>query len=127
MLFEYDLFKKIQEASWYEVFKKEVENCILDTLTNSIYPEIEEKIFFRFSLTHLTILNRVGNSVGAITGWSYQEPVTVVNRLLKISGSVKTTIPKVLLGGQWVYSPAGIPIAILTGLLASQKIIKNKI
>ncbi|MFW9823226.1 MAG: phytoene desaturase family protein [Candidatus Thorarchaeota archaeon] len=127
ILFEFDLFKKVQEASWYEEFKTEVENRILETLSSSIYPKIEEKILFRFSFTPLSILNRVGSSEGAIVGWSYEEPVPVVNSLLKIYSSVKTPIPKVLQGGQWTYSPAGIPIAILTGLLAAQKIIKNKI
>ena len=127
MLFEFDLFKKVQEASWYEEFKTEVENRILETLSSSIYPKIEEKILFRFSLTPLSIFNRVGSSEGAIVGWSYEKAVPVVNRLLKIYSSVKTPIPKVLQGGQWTYSPAGIPIAILTGLLAAQKIMKNKI
>jgi len=127
MLFEFDLFKKVQEASWYDEFKTEVENRILETLSSSIYPKIEEKILFRFSLTPLSIFNRVGSSEGAIVGWSYEKAVPVVNRLLKISSSVKTPIPKVLQAGQWAYSPAGIPIAILTGLLAAQKIMKNKI
>ena len=127
MLFEFDLFDKVQKASWYDEFKTEVENRILETLSNSIYPKIEEKILFRFSLTPLSIFNRVGSSEGAIVGWSYEKAVPVVNRLLKISSSVKTPIPKVLQAGQWAYSPAGIPIAILTGLLAAQKIMKNKI
>jgi phytoene dehydrogenase-like protein len=127
MLFEFDLFKKVQEASWYDEFKTEVENRILETLSNSIYPKIEEKILFRFSFTPLSLLNRVGSSEGAIVGWSYEKPVPVANSLLKIYSSVKTPIPKVLQAGQWAYSPAGIPIAILTGLLAAQKIMKNKI
>ena len=127
VLFDFDLFKKVQEASWYEEFKTEVENRIIETLSNSIYPNIEEKILFRFSFSPLSILNRVGSSEGAIVGWSYEQPAPVANSLLKIYGSVKTPIPKVLQAGQWTYSPAGIPIAILTGLLAAQKIIKNKI
>jgi len=127
MLFEYELIKKVQEASWYEEFKIEVENRILEILSKTIYLGLKEKILFRFSSTPLSILNRVGSSEGAITGWSFEAPVPVVNNLLKISASVVTPIPKVLQGGQWVYSPAGIPISILTGLLAAQKIIKNKI
>ena len=126
MLFEYDLIKKVQEASWYEEFKKEVENRILDTLANSIYPGIKEKILFRFSSTPISILNKVGSSEGGITGWSFETPVPVVNNLLKVANSVKTPIPKVLQAGQWVYSPAGLPIAILTGLLAAQQIMKIK-
>ena len=127
MLFEFDLFKKVQEASWYEEFKTEVENRILETLSNSIYPKIEEKILVRFSFSPLSLFDRVGSSEGAIVGWSYEEPVPIVNSLLKLSSSVKTPIPNVLQAGQWAYSPAGIPIAILTGLIAAKKIMKNKI
>jgi phytoene dehydrogenase-like protein len=127
MLFEFDLFKKIQEASWYEEFKTEVENRIIETLSNSIYPKLEEKILFRFSFSPISLFDRVGSSEGAIVGWSYEEPVPVVNSLLKLSGSVKTPIPKVLQAGQWAYSPAGIPIAILTAVIAAKKIMKNKI
>jgi len=126
ILFEYDLFKKVQEASWYEEFKIEIENRILETLSSSIFPKIEEKILFRFSFTPLSIFNRAGSSEGAITGWSFEKPVPVVNRLLKIPSSVKSPIPKVLQAGQWVYSPAGVPISILTGLLAARKIMKDK-
>ncbi len=126
MLFEYDLFKRVKEASWYEEFKTEVENRILETLTNSIYPDIKDKILFRILLTPITILDRVGSSEGAITGWSYEKPVPVVNSLLKIYKSVVTPIPNVWQAGQWVYSPSGIPIAILTGLIAAQKIMKKK-
>jgi len=38
-LFEFDLIKKIEEAGWYDEFKKEVEDRILKTLGNSIYQE----------------------------------------------------------------------------------------
>ena len=48
-----------------------------------------------------------------------------VNNLLKIFKSVLTPIPKVLQAGQWVYSPSGIPIAILTGFLSAKKIMKK--
>ena len=124
-LFEYDLIKKVEEAGWYEEFKKEVENRILKTLSNSIYPKIEKKILFRFSSTPLTISRRAGTSEGGIVGWSYEKPVPVVSNLRKMPDSVKTPIPNVLQTGQWVYSPAGIPTAILTGWLAAQSIIKK--
>ena len=125
-LFEYDLIKKVEEAGWYEEFKKEVEDRILKTLGNSIYPKIEEKILFCFSSTPLTILRRASTSEGGIVGWSYETPVPVVHNLRKMPDSIKTPIPNVLQTGQWVYSPAGIPTAILTGWLAAQSIMKSK-
>jgi all-trans-retinol 13,14-reductase len=125
ILVEYDLFKKVQEASWYEEFKTEVENGVLDTISNSIYPGIKEKILFKFSSTPISISKIAGSSEGAITGWSFEKQIPVVNNLLKIFKSVLTPIPKVLQAGQWVYSPSGIPIAILTGLLSAKKVMKN--
>ena len=125
-LFEYDLIKKVQEAGWYEEFKKEIENRILNTLDEHLYPGIKEKILFQFSSTPLDISRIVGSSEGGITGWSFETPVPVVNDLRKMVNSVKTPIPKVLKAGQWAYSPSGIPIAILTGWHAAQSILKNK-
>lgn len=123
-LFEYDLINKVQEAGWYDEFRTEVEKRILKTLANSIYPGIEDKLLFRFSSTPISIKNRVGTSEGAITGWSYQESIPVVSNLRKIAKSVRTPIKNVLQAGQWVYSPAGIPTAILTGSFAAKKLIK---
>jgi phytoene dehydrogenase-like protein len=125
-LFEYDLIKKIEEAGWYNEFKREVEDRILKTLGNSIYPGIEEKTLFRFSSTPLTIVKNAGSSEGGIVGWSYDTPVPVVNNLRKMPSSIKTPIPNVLQTGQWAYSPAGIPTSILTGWLAAQNIAKTK-
>lgn len=125
ILFDYDLTDKIHQAGWYDDFKTEVENRIIETLDNSIYPNIKEKIILRFSSTPISISHAVGSSEGAITGWSFEKPVPVVQDLLKIFRSVKTPIPGVLQAGQWVYSPSGIPIAILTGIIAARNIIQN--
>ncbi|UYP44095.1 Thiamine thiazole synthase [Candidatus Lokiarchaeum ossiferum] len=125
-LFEYDLIKKVHEAGWYDEFKIEVENRILDTLGEQLYPGIKDKILFQFSSTPLDISRIVGSSEGGITGWSFETPVPVVNDLKKMVNSVNTPIPNVLKAGQWAYSPSGIPIAILTGWHAAQSILKKK-
>jgi all-trans-retinol 13,14-reductase len=126
ILFDYDLTKKVQEAGWYEELKTIIENCIISVLTNSIYPNIKDKILFQFSSTPISISNRVGSSEGAITGWSFEEPVPVVQGILNIFKSVKNPIPNVQQAGQWVYSPSGVPIAILTGLVAAKNLMKDK-
>jgi all-trans-retinol 13,14-reductase len=126
LLFEYNLMKKFQEAGWYEEFKTIIENCILSVLTHSIYPNIKDKILFHFSSTPISISNRVGSSEGAITGWTLEEPVPVVQGILNIFKSVKTSIPNVQQAGQWAYSPSGVPIAILTGVVAAKNLMKNK-
>ena len=125
-LFEYKLIEKIHNNGWLNDFKKEVEKHIINKLDSSIYPGIKEKIVLQFSSTPLDIVEKVGSSEGGITGWSFESPVPVSNKLLQIANSVTTPIPKVLKAGQWAYSPSGVPIAIFTGWHAAQRIIKNK-
>ena len=125
-LFEYDLIKKVKDSMWYDEFRAEVENRMLDTLSNSIYPGLKDKVLFKASSTPLSIESVAGSSEGAIVGWSNKSPVPVVNELRKMGGSVKTPIPNVYQTGQWVYSPAGLPTAILTGWHAAQNAIKAK-
>jgi hypothetical protein len=47
------------------------------------------------------------------------------NRLPKIMNAIKTPIPGVFQAGQWTYSPAGLPISILTGKLAADRVVKE--
>ncbi|MFW9863669.1 MAG: phytoene desaturase family protein [Candidatus Thorarchaeota archaeon] len=126
MLFEYDLIKKVRDANWYDEFRVEVETRMLDMLSNSIYPGLKDKVLFQSSATPLSIEKIAGTSEGAVVGWSYLSPVPVVDSLRKMSSSVKTPIPNVYQAGQWAYSPAGIPTAILTGWHAAQNVMKTK-
>jgi phytoene dehydrogenase-like protein len=124
MLFEYDLIKKVKDANWYDEFRNEVENRMLESLSNSIYPDLKDKVLFQFSSTPISIATIAGTSEGAIVGWSYESPVPVVHKLRKIGSSVRTPIPNVYQAGQWAYSPAGIPTAILTGWYAAKNSMK---
>ena len=123
-LFDYEIFKKVEEAGWYSEFKDEVESRICDLLDRTIYKGLKDDILFKFSATPLTIQKMSGSSEGAIVGWTFEKTPPVVNRLKDIPKSVNTTIPEVYQAGQWAYSPAGVPIAMLTGWYAAQKIIK---
>ncbi|NMC04618.1 MAG: NAD(P)/FAD-dependent oxidoreductase [Candidatus Lokiarchaeota archaeon] len=125
MLFEYDLIKKVQEASWYGEFKKEVESRVLNVVSSTIYPCIKEKLLFCFSSTPLDVERFAGTSEGAITGWSYESPVPAVNDLRKIARAVKTPIPNIWQAGQWTFSPAGMPTSILTGWFAARQVMKK--
>ena len=125
-LAEYDLFKKIQKAGWYDEFNLELENRVLSVISDSVYPMLKDKIIARFSFTPLSIENRVGSSEGAITGWSFQNPVPVINKIQISDRSVLTPISSIFQAGQWAYSPAGVPMSILTGKLAADKVLKNK-
>lgn len=85
---------------------------------------MSKDILFKFSSTPLTISKLSGSSEGAITGWTFENDPPVINKLKDIPKSINTSIPKVYQAGQWAYSPAGVPIAMLTGWYAAQKIIK---
>jgi len=125
LLAEYDLFVSVQEAGWYDGFKKALEKRMVDVLSDSVYPFLKSKMITCFSFTPLSIANRIGSSEGAITGWSFEKAVPVVNKIQYSSRSVLTPIPAVFVAGQWAYSPAGVPMAILTGKLATEKILKK--
>lgn len=126
MLAEYELFKKVSDAGWYEEFKKEFEDRIIRVISESVYPMLKDKLIKKFSFSPLSIRDRVGSSEGAIVGWSFEKPVPVVNKIQISDRSVYTPIPGIYQAGQWVYSPAGVPMSILTGRLAADKIIKKK-
>ena len=125
LLAEYDLFRKVREDGWYEEFVSEFENHILNVISDSVFPMLKDKILKHFSFSPVSIENRVGSSEGAITGWSFQSPVPVINKIQFADRSVLTPIPGIYQAGQWAYSPAGVPMSILTGKLAADKIIKS--
>lgn len=126
LLAEYDLFDKIREAGWYDEFKTEMENRIIDVISESVYPMLKEKVIAQFSFSPLSIASWTASSEGAITGWSFEEPVPVVNKIQYSARSVLTPVPGVFAAGQWAYSPAGVPMSILTGRLAADKVLKRK-
>ncbi len=123
-LTEYDLFKMIADAGWYKEFITEIEDRIIRVLADSVYPMLKDKVMARFSFTPLSYENRVGSSEGAITGWSFQEPIPVVNKIQAANRAVVTPLPSIYQAGQWTYSPAGVPMSILTGKLAARRILK---
>jgi len=120
-LAEYDLFRQIRAAGWLEEFIVALENRMINVLSDSVYPMLKDKIIARFSFSPLSIESRVGSSEGAITGWAFQESMPVVNKIQSADRSVLTPFPSIFQAGQWVYSPAGVPMSILTGKLAADK------
>lgn len=125
VLSEYELFKMIADAGWYGEFVTEIENRIIRLLSETVYPMLQDKVLDRFSFTPLSYQNRVASSEGAITGWSFQEPVPVINKIQASNRAVVTPIPSIFQAGQWTYSPAGVPMSILTGKLAANKVLKG--
>jgi len=127
VLFDYALTKRIQEMGWYESFKALCEQCMIAALNGSIYPGLQQAVLHQFSSTPLTMARLAGNSEGAITGWSFtNHPMPAESRLPKIMSAITTPVPSVFQAGQWTYSPAGLPISIITGKLAADRVIKEK-
>ncbi len=126
MLFDYSLTRHIQEQGWYDEFKSLCETLIVKNLDSTIYPGIREKILMQFSSTPLTMAKFTGNTDGAIVGWAFtNNPIPAENRLPKILNAIKTPIPGILQAGQWTYSPAGLPVSLITGKLAADRAIQD--
>ncbi len=125
-LFDYDIMLHLRQLGLYDEAKKFIADTILNVLDNSIYPKFKSSIINAFLSTPLTIASKTGNSDGAITGWSFiSGKVPAVSKMTKIAQAVKTPLPHVFQAGQWTYSPAGLPISMLTGKLAANSVIKN--
>ena len=104
-----------------------MENLTIEILDESIFPGMKDKVLEKFSSSPLTIHKLTSNTEGAITGWAFTYAyIPSVNHMLHVAKSVLTPIPDVFQAGQWVYSPAGLPISILTGKLAADKVLKSK-
>jgi phytoene dehydrogenase-like protein len=126
ILFDYKLAKKLDDLGWTKEIKEYLEGLTIDILNDSIYPGIKNKISDYFSSSPLTIEKLTANTDGGITGWAFTNPfMPVENNMLKVAKSVNTFIPSVFQAGQWVYSPSGLPISILTGKIAADKILKS--
>lgn len=120
------LWEMAKSCDWYEELKTFMEDCLIDSLDASIYPGLRDATIDRFSYTPITITEVVGTSEGAITGWAFTNPVVpAVHRMQQVGHSVLTALPDVLQAGQWSYSPSGLPIAILTGKLAADRVVKE--
>jgi phytoene dehydrogenase-like protein len=125
-LFDYKLTKSIEEQGWYKAFTTLSESCIINALSNSIYPEIRNTILQQFTSTPLTIAKIAGTTDGAITGWAFTNiPIPAESRIPKILNAIKTPLPGIYQAGQWTYSPSGFPISLITGKLAADQAIKD--
>ena len=125
-LADYELFKKIEEAGWLDEFISGIEHRVLSIISESIFPMLKDRVIARFSFSPLSYHNRIASSEGAIVGWEFQQEMPVINKIQIADRSVLTPLPAIYQAGQWAYSPAGVPMSILTGKLAANRIIKSR-
>jgi phytoene dehydrogenase-like protein len=120
ILFDYAVTHHIEEKGYYSDFKSFIEKYVIEVLSNSIYPTLNDHILETFCSTPLTFKKRNGSTDGAIIGWAYtNKPIPVGHKMSKITKSIKSILPDVYQAGQWSFSPAGVPISVITGKLAA--------
>jgi phytoene dehydrogenase-like protein len=125
-LMDYELVRHIQAAGWYEEFKQQCQSRITAVLDASIFPGLGERVLFTQCSTPLTLERFTGNAHGAITGWAFADgAMPAENQFRRITRSIDTPLPDIFQAGQWSFSPSGLPISILTGKVAADRIRKE--
>ncbi|MCK7491060.1 MAG: hypothetical protein MZW92_04275 [Comamonadaceae bacterium] len=126
LLAEYDLFRLAQEAGWLDEFVFDARGA--GAAGHRRIRLSDARGQDRPPLLVLAPEHRKAggrHSEGAITGWAFQKAMPVVNRIQHSGRSVRTPLPSVYQAGQWAYSPAGVPMSILTGKLAADKALRK--
>jgi len=125
-LMEHSLFAHVREMGWEEEYQQLCRDVVLETLSGSIFPKMRGAVLDAFTSTPLSLEKRTGNADGAITGWAFtNDPLPAVHHLPAITKSILTPIPDVSQAGQWTFSPAGLPVSILTGKLAADRVLRE--
>jgi len=90
------------------------------------WPGLSERIELCFVGTPATIQAHSLNLDGAIMGWSYDRRKTLKRHgILSMEKNVHSPLPGLYLAGHWAFSPGGSPVAVLTGKLAADQILKE--
>lgn len=124
-LMDYNLVRDYEERGRYEELKSLCTKTILQILSQHHFPGLLDKVQFAFCSTPLTIQKETGNAQGAITGWAFTGEIPAEHRFTKIKKAIDTPIPHVYQCGQWTFSPAGLPVSILTGKVAAEAVVKE--
>ena len=125
-LMEHALHRHVKALGWHDEYLRLCEERIVDVLSDGIFPSLKAAVLDRLSSSPLTIERVTGTTDGAITGWAFTNPwMPAVHDLPRIATSIRTPIPDVYQAGQWTFSPSGLPISILTGKLAADRILKD--
>ena len=115
-----------QPTEQYEALRTMFAGQMVASLERFI-PALADRIELRFTSTPYSLHARTLNDKGAIVGWSYDTSRTWHRgSILQIAKSVRTPIPNLLMAGHWAFSPGGSPVAVLTGKLAANSILKSR-
>jgi phytoene dehydrogenase-like protein len=125
-LFPYEVARGIRAVGWYDELKQFCIDAVVNMLGNALPGGLQGRVLFALCSTPLTIQQYAGSSDGAITGWAFgKEPLPAETQMTKIVQSIKTPLPDIYQAGQWAFSPAGLPVCVLTGKLAADAVAKQ--
>ena len=82
---------------------------MLNVLSRTIYPGLEDKVISRSASTPITIFDRVASSEGAIVGWSHEAGVPAVSDLRQIASSCQNPHSRCAAGGPMGVQSRGNP------------------
>lgn len=125
-LMDFSMVDYIYKNFDYEKFKEFVSEKIISIFEENLFENFSENILFSISSSPKTIERITGNYQGAISGWENSSEKIVESDFRKMSDSVETGISDIYRVGQWTFTPAGIPVSILTGKLGAEKILKKE-
>lgn len=125
-LMEWSLFRHAEDQGWSEEYRDFCARTVIEVLDGSFLGGIKAAVIEVSSASPRSIERLTGNSEGAITGWAFtNRPVPAVHDLPKVAKSVLTPVPGIYQAGMWTFSPSGLPISILTGKLAADRVLKD--
>ncbi|MGM0640279.1 MAG: phytoene desaturase family protein [Thermotogota bacterium] len=125
-LIGYNITKFFYDNNFYDEFKSLCSGKIIEVITKNLFTELEGKIIKTSCSTPKTIERYTSNFQGAITGWSFDnQEMPSESEMIRINKSVFTPFSNIFQAGQWSFSPSGVPVSVLTGKLAYEKVLKN--
>ena len=121
-LFDYDLSLYLRDSGEYEALKARATETILRVLNDSALPGLSTRVERVLCSTPLTVERETASRHGAITGWAHtNHPMPAVHHFASIKKAIRTPIRDVLQCGMWTFSPAGLPVSLITGKLAADE------
>lgn len=125
ILLDYGLVKHVAGIDSHENLKAKITEMVISQL-DGYFKDFSGHVLKTSVTTPLSIENKTNNTQGSLTGWSFaNKPFPAEFRFLKVSKSVNTPIRSIKQAGQWAFNPAGVPVAILTGKLAADAVIRD--
>lgn len=124
-LMDYGLTQHFKDLGLYGKLKAFVEEQVYEILSEKA-PVLKDRLIQTITSTPLTIQQRTNAHEGSLSGYSFKnKPFPVQYKFLSVSKSVFTSFKHIKQAGQFAFNPAGVPVAILTGKLAADQILKD--